>query len=123
MKAASDSLCAYADLLKWAIAREADGRDGNPQALENKDDLNASDAVMLNGPKKHGRRLFEEINKYRNFILGYVTDPRQRAIIASNLSTEVPKTAENQARVLLIAMPTPIAIRTGRESIRVFQPV
>ena len=96
VKAASDSLCAYADLLKWAIAREADGKDGNPQALENKDDLNASDAVMLNGPKKHGRRLFEEINKYRNFILGYVTDPRQRAIIASNLSTEVPKTAENR---------------------------
>ena len=96
VKSASDSLCAYADLLKWAIAREADGRDGNPLALENKDDLNASDAVMLNGPKKHGRRLFEEINKYRNFILGYVTDPRQRAIIASNLSTEVPKTAENR---------------------------
>lgn len=96
VKAASDSLCNYADVLKWAIAREADGKEGNPMALENKDDLNASDAVMLNGPKKHGRRLFEEVNKYREFILKYINDPRQRTIIASNLSTEVPKTAENR---------------------------
>ena len=96
VKAASDSLCNYADQLKWAIAREADGKDGDPKALENKDDLNASDAVMLNGPKKHGRHLFEEINKYRKFILQYVSDSRQQNIIASNLSTEVPKTAENR---------------------------
>ncbi|MGN0061000.1 MAG: gliding motility protein GldM [Alloprevotella sp.] len=96
VKAASDSLCNYADVLKWAIAREADGKEGTPLALENKDDLNASDAVMLNGPKKHGRRLFEEVNHYREFILKHITDPRQRAIIASNLSTEVPKTAENR---------------------------
>ena len=73
VKAASDSLCNYADVLKWAIAREADGKEGTPLALENKDDLNASDAVMLNGPKKHGRRLFEEVNHYREFL--FTTSP------------------------------------------------
>ncbi len=96
VKENSDSLCSYAEQLKLLIAREADGKKGDPNALENKDDLNASDAVMLNHPKKHGKHLYEKINEYRKFIVQYVTDPRQQAIITSNLSTEVPSTAENR---------------------------
>ena len=37
----------------------------------------------------------DSVNSFRERILTHVSDPRQRAIIASNLSTEVPRTADN----------------------------
>ena len=37
VKSASDSICKEVEALKWAIAREVDGADGNPNALRNKD--------------------------------------------------------------------------------------
>ena len=98
VKAASDSLCAYADRLKWAIARKADGKDGNPQNLKNKEDLQASDEVMLTSVNRQGAKLYAEINKYREFITKYMSDPRQKAILASNLSTDVPDTPENRGK-------------------------
>ena len=33
----ADSLCRYIDELKWAIARETDGADGNPKDIQHKD--------------------------------------------------------------------------------------
>ena len=38
-----------------------------------------------------GKLLYDAINRYRTHVLRYITDPRQRAIIASDLSTNVPK--------------------------------
>ena len=45
---------------------------------------------MLNPANGQGHKLYEAINSYRARILQFVTDPRQKKIIASNLSTEVP---------------------------------
>lgn len=98
VKAASDSLCAYAESLKWAIARSADGSDGNPTNLKNKEDLQASDAVMLNSIEHNGYQLYEKINRYRKFVEQYIADPRRRAIVTANLTTEVPDTPENRGR-------------------------
>lgn len=98
VKAASDSLCSYADRLKWAIARAADGSKGDPTQLKNKEDLQASDDVMLNSLEHNGAKLYEQINAYRKLVEGLISDPRRKAIIAANLTTEVPDTPENRGR-------------------------
>ena len=60
VKRMSDSLYNLADELRWAIAREADGKDADPDNLQNKEDLEGSNRI-----------------------------------IASNLSTDVPKNEDN----------------------------
>lgn len=98
VKAASDSLCNYAERLKLAIARKADGKNGDPMNLKNKEDLHASDDIMLNSLEHNGKHLFEEINKYRELIGSYISDPRKKAIAIANLNTDVPDTPENKGR-------------------------
>ena len=55
------------------------------------DAIDAAGEVMLAPITGKGKKLFNAINAYRENILQYVTDPRQRKIIASNLSTNVPR--------------------------------
>ena len=86
----SDSLYNYAQSLKVAIVREADGEKGDPLNIEGKDNIEAASYIMLNPANGQGHKLYEAINNYRARILQFVTDPRQKKIIASNLSTEVP---------------------------------
>ena len=94
VKAMSDSLSNFAEQSKWAIARAADGKKGDPNNLNNKEDLNAAEEIMLNPVSQRGKKLFNEIKAFREKILTYVSDPRHRAIMASNLATDVPKTKE-----------------------------
>lgn len=95
VQAMSDSLYQYAQQLRLAIARDADGADADPENLRNKEDLEASNRVMLAPVRGQGKKLYRAINSFRSRILELVTDPRQRAIIASNLATDVPRTADN----------------------------
>ena len=91
VKNMSDSLFNFAQRLKLEIVREADGKDADPLNIENKDDLEAAAQVMLSPATGQGHKLFEAINNYRRQILSYVSDPGQRKIIESNLSTAVPQ--------------------------------
>ena len=95
VKQLSDSLYNLAGNLRYAIARECDGSDGDPDNLQNKEDLEASNRIMLAPKRGQGDKLYNTIKAYRERILSFVTDPRQRAIIASNLSTDVPKGENN----------------------------
>jgi len=95
VKNSSDSLYNYAQDLKVMIVKEADGEDGDPMNIRNKDDLEAADQVMLSPTSGQGRKLYNAINNYRTKILQFVTDPLQKKIIASNLSTQVPKGSDN----------------------------
>ena len=90
VKRMSDSLYDFAQALKVEIVREADGADGDVYHIDRKDDLEAASHVMLAPGTGKGRRLFDAINRYRERILTMVSDPRQRAIISSNLTTKVP---------------------------------
>ena len=56
VKRMSDSLYNYAENLRWAIAREADGRDGNPSDLRNKEHLDAAGRVMLAPVRGEGKK-------------------------------------------------------------------
>lgn len=95
VKRMSDSLYNFAGELRWAIAREADGKDADPDNLQNKEDLEGSNRIMLAPARGKGQQLYAAINSFRQRILSLVTDPRQQAIIASNLSTAVPKSEDN----------------------------
>ena len=91
VKNMSDSLYNFAQQLKEAIVREADGKDGNVYQIENKDNLDAASIIMLAPGTGKGKQLFDAINSYRDRILMMVTDEHQKKIIASNLSTQVPR--------------------------------
>ena len=91
VKNMSDSLYNFAQSLKIAIVKEADGEDGDVRNLDNADNLDAAGTVMLAPVSGKGGQLFRAINSFRERVLTYVTDPRQRRIIASNLSTAVPR--------------------------------
>lgn len=93
VKRISDSLYNFADELKLAIVREADGQDGDVKNIKAKENLEAANQVMLAPGRGKGRALYRAINSFRSRILTMVTDPTQRSIIESNLSTQVPRSA------------------------------
>lgn len=114
VKSMSDSLYDFAGSLRFAIARECDGADGHPDNLSNKEDLEAAGRVMFGPGKGQGRKLFEAITSFRTRILNMVADPRQKAIIASNLSTDVPpgenNLGKNWEQYMFEAMPSVAAV-------------
>lgn len=93
VKDMSDSLYNFAQQLKVAIVKEADGKDGNVSEIKNKDDLESAGIVMLAPGTGKGKKLYRAINSYRNRILTMITDPHQKAVIAGNLSTALPRKA------------------------------
>ena len=93
VKRMSDSLFNFAQELKKQIVFEADGKDADLDNIKAKDDLEAASQVMLAPGTGKGRQLFDMINSYCERILKMVPDKKQQAVIASNLTTEVPKSA------------------------------
>ncbi len=98
VKQMSDSLFDFAQDLKEAIVREADGKKGDVFNIKNKEDLEAANQVMLAPGTGKGEELFDAINSFRERILKMVTDERQKNIIASNLTTQLPKNAQTMGR-------------------------
>lgn len=89
IKATADRLCAYIDSLKLDIAREADGKDANPDNIRKREDREAVNYVMLAPAGGAGNRLQRNIEAFRNDALSLIADPLQQQIISRNLSTEV----------------------------------
>ncbi len=89
VKEMSDSLYNFAQTLKVAIVREADGKDADLENIKAKDNLEAASIVMLAPGTGQGGKLYNAINSYRNRVLKMIPDEEQRDIIAGNLSTEV----------------------------------
>lgn len=74
----SDSLYNYAQQLKTAIVKEADGKNGNPLNIKNKDDIEPATFIMLSPKSGQGHKLFNAINSYRERILKFVDDPLKK---------------------------------------------
>lgn len=91
VKNMSDSLYNFAQELKLAIVREADGPEGTVENVKNEDNIDAAGTVMLAPITGRGQKLYEAINSFRRRILTYISDPEQRKLIESNLSTAVPR--------------------------------
>ena len=98
VKDMSDSLFNFAQQLKEEIVREADGADADLSNIKRKEDLEAASHVMLAPGTGKGKKLFNAINSFRERILKMVTDDRQKAIIASNLTTKLPKNAKTMGK-------------------------
>ena len=91
----SSALVATIDSLKTEIARRADGKEGNPEALINLDDLDAASVTMLNPASHAGRRLRENVEDYRDFVAALITDSLKRTAVTEMLSTKVTQTSGN----------------------------
>ena len=98
VKEMSDSLFNLAQELKEAIVKEADGKDGDVHNIKNKEDLEAASFIMLAPRTGRGKELYDAINSYRERILKMITDDTQREIIASNLTTTIPKSVQTMGR-------------------------
>ncbi|MGN1376599.1 MAG: gliding motility protein GldM [Prevotella sp.] len=98
VKRMSDSLYNFAQQLKVAIVKEADGSDGDVMNINRKDDLEAANRIMLAPGTGQGEKLYNAINSFREKILKLVNDERQRNIIASNLTTTLPKNAKTMGK-------------------------
>ncbi len=114
VKQMSDHLYNLVDELKQAIVVEADGKDGDVQNIRNKEDLEAANQVMLAPGRGRGQELYEAINSYRASLLPMLTSARQKKLIVSNLTTEVPKNVQtmgkNWQEYMFEAMPAAAAV-------------
>ena len=112
VKQICDSLYNFAAELKQAIVVEADGKDGDVTAIRNKEDLEAANQVMLSPNRGQGKALFNAINSFRERMLTMVTDEKQKQIIASNLTTEIPHNVlgKNWQEYMFESMPAAAAV-------------
>ena len=112
VKQMSDRLYNLAAELKLAIAHEADGKEGNPANLQNKEDLEAANQVMLAPGKGRGEELKKAIDTYRDGILKMIPDTAKQRIVASDLTTKVPNgiSGKNWQEYMFEAMPAVAAV-------------
>ncbi len=113
VKAMSDSLVNYIENLKISMVKRADGKDGDVHNIKNKDNLDAASITMLAPVNGEGPKLKESINRYRETVTQYITDPKRREIIEKNLSTETPERAslnKNWEEYLFENMPISAAV-------------
>jgi gliding motility-associated protein GldM len=114
VKQMSSHLYNLVDELKQAIVVEADGKDGDVRNIRNKEDLEAASQVMLAPGRGRGKELYDAINAYRANMLKMVTTPRQKKLLISTLTTEIPKSAQtlgkNWQEYMFEAMPAAAAV-------------
>lgn len=83
----TEALCTYIDSLKQMIVVEADGKDGNPDNILNRDDLESASVVMLSPTNSRGTTLRKRIDTYRDYVVSMIPDSLKRSSIAETLST------------------------------------
>jgi len=112
VRSASDSLFNFAGQLKLAIAREADGKNGDPANLRNKEGLEPANQVMLAPGRGRGGDLKQALEQYRDLMLSLVSDTALKHKIVDDLSTEVPRTGvgKNWQEALFESMPAAASV-------------
>lgn len=93
VRLATEQIINLVDSLKLEIVHEADGPEGDPDNLLNREDLEAAAVVMLAPGNPPGERLRHRIDTYRDFISTFVPDSLKQANIANMLSTAPVKRA------------------------------
>ena len=114
VKKMSDSLYNLIADLKQAIVIEADGSDGDVNNIRNKEDLEAANQVMLAPGRGRGKELHDAVAAYRKQMVAMVGTYRQKKMIASNLSTDIPSDisamGKNWQEYMFEAMPASAAV-------------
>jgi len=78
------------DSLKLAIVQMADGEDGDPNDISNRENLESVNQIMLQPRYGEGERLRTALEKYRETLISYVPTADGH-VIANYLSTEIPE--------------------------------
>lgn len=94
VKRKSDELYYFAEQLKCAIVKEADGEKGDVKNIQNREDLEAAAQVMLSPGRGKGPKLQKMIEDYRFVMSNMLNDERLKKIINSNLNTDVSEKAK-----------------------------
>ena len=89
VKKMSDELYNFAEELKVAIVKEADGEDGDVHNIRNQEDLEAASQIMLSPGRGKGPKLQKMIEDFRTRSTKLLNDERLQKIINDNLSTDV----------------------------------
>lgn len=97
VRAASSALCDKIDSLKYAIVRKADGPDGNPDRIDNRENLEASSVVMLSPVSGNGAGLRKQLDEFRSFVSPMIGDSLTRAGVEAMLSTAPRRTGATDA--------------------------
>lgn len=87
VRSETEKLMTFIDSLTQAIVIQADGPKGNPQKIQNRDDLESAAVVMLSPNNPLGERLRLEVDRYRDEVLTQVTDSSKIALIKEALNT------------------------------------
>lgn len=110
----SDDLFNYAEELKAGIVKKSDGADGDVRNIRNQEDLEAASNVILSGGEAKGEELYNRVNAYREEVVAMLHDEAKRAVIRSNLNTDVPESAKaegkNWQEYLFEGQPTAAAV-------------
>ena len=117
----SNALYNSIDAIKLEIARKVDGPGADCNNLLNKDDLEASSAILLNPATRKGEKLRKELEAYRDYVASLIADPEKRKAVQRMLNFDVKKvpgtvgptsweqkTFENMPAVAAITMLTKI---------------
>lgn len=75
------------DSLKQAIVVQADGADADINDIRRRDDLESAAVVMLNPSTQRGAHLRADIDTFRKFVSGFITDSVKLGSINDALST------------------------------------
>lgn len=88
VRRSTDSLYQLVDSIKLLIVQKADGKEGDPDNILSRDDLEAASVVMLSPGNRLGEKLRLRINGYREYVSSLMADSVKRAGIRRALSTE-----------------------------------
>jgi len=80
-------IVSHLDSLKLAIVQKADGEDGNPDNILNRDDLEAAAVVMLSPGNNRGTALRRRVEDYREYMAQIMDDSLKSNNIRAMLST------------------------------------
>ena len=76
------------DSLKQLVVVQADGKDGDVNNINRRDDLESAAAVLLNPTTRRGEKLRLNIDDFRTYIGAYIADEAKRKSVDESLSTE-----------------------------------
>ncbi len=89
LRTESEALFSTIDSLKRAIARKADGPEGDFNNIINLDDLEAASVTMLNPASNKGKMLRSRVESFRDHVASLISDSAKREAVRSILSTDV----------------------------------
>lgn len=92
VRKATKNLSAMIDSLSLEIVREADGPEGNPADIKNRDDLESAAVVMLSPGRENGAKLRRNVDSYRELVISMLSDSVKIDNIRRTLSTASVKT-------------------------------